>query len=884
MRRLFPLLAALLAFPAPAFSGPTNEEDRRYLEEFAKRPRNINKVKREHLVRVFPLIGLSAVKAEAIHDHTRRVGGVETLDDLLAVPAVDPRDLEVLRRYFYAERDPAPPIPASVTNEGDRRYLAEFAKQSRNINKVRREHLVRVFPLIGLPVRTAEEVYEFTRSREGVGSLEELLALPSVTTQALSVLRVYFHAARDGDTNILAADLDEVFETLAEDAEMSEDDPRRKELEELAVRRLDLNTASPEELARIPWLTPFNIYNIVERRRRQPFRRPEELMSVPGIDAATYRLVAPFVTVRPTTPSDVGDRVEKARRRPPVSGEVSFRSVSSLPPDREHFTKVLAPSAAGFRMVGRLVFLDRYRVGAILERDRGEEELWDLVKYTVSAERLGFVKKAVVGHFRLTAGQGLTLSDRGPSKGLSPTSVRLATTTALKEDLGAYENRWFHGPAVHWGVGRWEGFLFYSFLPQDGTVATNAGMRVITSFDPDGDGMHDTALAKARKDAFVRQAFGGRVAVTWRLPEPARHLKAGLTAYRTVFPYPVLPGDEAYRRFAFRGRSLTAVGLDWDLVWSAVSWFGEVSVPVRSEPVGYVASQHETNLTAALGLYTGVLVQTRGAKSALAFRTYQDRWVRIDAMPFSEYSSAGGETGLYAVHELRIGRRTRFAAYGDVFTSSWRRYEEELPPFGFELAGRVEQRFADRTLLSAQVKTERKLVKWKAAAESNVMTVADYDRRVRVEAELPVMRTAAFRFRTEFARTEVPELRRSYDSVLGFVDLTWRPVFGTTLRCRLVAFDTVYEARIWEFENDIPAYMASLSLLGRGGRFYVLASREVVPRRVALHLKTAVTRHFRRLEEAEIREEDGRLSASEAAERVAGMTRYDVRLQLVSRF
>lgn len=68
------------------------------------------------------------------------------------------------------------------------------------------------------------------------------------------------------------------------------------------VGQVNLNTASAEELQRLPGVGPSRAVAIVEYRERHPFRRVEELMRIRGIGRKTFRRLRPLLTLDgPTT-------------------------------------------------------------------------------------------------------------------------------------------------------------------------------------------------------------------------------------------------------------------------------------------------------------------------------------------------------------------------------------------------------------------------------------------------------------------------------------------------------------------------------------------------------------------------------------------------------
>lgn len=62
---------------------------------------------------------------------------------------------------------------------------------------------------------------------------------------------------------------------------------------------IDLNTASAAELVKLPGIGVSRSRDIIDHRKRRPFRRPSDLMKVRGIGRKIYMRVKPFIRVGP---------------------------------------------------------------------------------------------------------------------------------------------------------------------------------------------------------------------------------------------------------------------------------------------------------------------------------------------------------------------------------------------------------------------------------------------------------------------------------------------------------------------------------------------------------------------------------------------------------
>ena len=71
-------------------------------------------------------------------------------------------------------------------------------------------------------------------------------------------------------------------------------------------RRVDLNTASAEELARLPGIGPAKAQAIIEYRAQEPFAKPEDLIKVKGIGEKLYDRLKDQITVGEQKPVSKG--------------------------------------------------------------------------------------------------------------------------------------------------------------------------------------------------------------------------------------------------------------------------------------------------------------------------------------------------------------------------------------------------------------------------------------------------------------------------------------------------------------------------------------------------------------------------------------------------
>jgi competence protein ComEA len=95
-------------------------------------------------------------------------------------------------------------------------------------------------------------------------------------------------------------------------------------------KKVNINTASPAELAYLPRIGASVAARIVERRKEKPFARPEDLMEVKGVGELLFLTLKPYVSVSGPTTLDSKVRLSSS----PSAGRASSPAPASAPKEK----------------------------------------------------------------------------------------------------------------------------------------------------------------------------------------------------------------------------------------------------------------------------------------------------------------------------------------------------------------------------------------------------------------------------------------------------------------------------------------------------------------------------------------------------------------------
>ena len=698
--------------------------------------------------------------------------------------------------------------------------------------------------------------------------------------------------AQDVPADTTAEDVREaVLENLTDD-EISGDPTELLELlEDLRENPLDINRAQADELAQIPSFSPIVALAIVRYREDNgPFGSIPELRSVEGIDPTTYLEARPYLTIgRPRErtapeaspyPEVPSLAVVRANARVEVLQRVTRRldlgeGYDALPdgladgdPAPTRYTG--SPERIYTRL--RASYRRNLSANVTLEKDPGERFTfdpdigsygYDFASFHLAALRVGRIESLVVGDFVAEFGQGLALwRAAGFGKGRESVRPLVKRGRGLRPYGSTDENQFFRGvgatvavtPALYaTGFGS-RRTLDASFNDVD-TTDVEAPITDATVAGLAADGLHRTPNEIAKKDALGETLFGGGLEYRFE------RATVGVVGYNARFDNPLAPGEQPYERFDFAGTDATTASAYANVFLGDFQLFGEVA---------------QTD-----GVFAGV----GGAEASLGkldavvlARHYPRDFVSLHGYAFGERNGVGqNETGLYLGLTLRPAKTWAVQGYVDQYRFPWVRFGLPRPATGHEALLYVEHKPRRWITLYVQGRTETR----ETSADFDQPTgavlsglVPETRQSLRVQGEYEASRDLRFRTRVEGSRYRENDEPVS-TGALVFQDVRWQFTKSLRLDTRLTYFDTEgFDARLYQFENDLLGVFANTLLFGRGTRTYAMLTFKPGGRFEGLDLRVKL---------AETRFEDRRRISSGLNE-IDGNRVRDLALQVRYRF
>ncbi|WP_439183084.1 helix-hairpin-helix domain-containing protein [Carboxylicivirga taeanensis] len=556
---------------------------------------------------------------------------------------------------------------------------------------------------------------------------------------------------------------------------------------------INLNTATKEELEELFFLTDYQIENILYYRYvNGPLYSIYELQAVDQLDSLTISYMLPFVKVAPA----------EAKVKQYFLGSILARVQSTVQtpagylPKNDSVPAAYLGSKEKWMTRGRLQFGKRAEVGFTLEKDQGEQAFpnhFPAADFTSGFVKINqplkFIDTWMVGDYRLSFGQGLAMwTDMAFSK--SPETAQLRRRAkGIAPYSSVNESSFLRGTAIQMS---WQNFSFAPFVSykkRDASVLSDSLAEERLSALQE-TGYHRTQNELANRYAVNELVYGGSVAFQHHLIQ----VDAGYVSWEV--DHPIEQKEHLKDKYRFSGKQQESAWLSHTLFLNRLLVFGEVT------------AQNQMHY----GIYQG-LTYNAGSDvvMSLAYRKYSRGYTAILSNPFSESSTRGGESGLFASISCKPVSRVELKAFVDVFSYDWLRYNVYKPSDGVEWFAQVDFRINEFHSVYLRYKSTQKEINDTQSQQHYTITNYQKDN---IRAFYAFSPDDKWRFQTQLEHAVYEKQEQTSRGWTAFQDIRYKAGKQLSASLRYIVFDIDdYNSRIYSYEPDvlyaftIPAYL-----------------------------------------------------------------------------
>jgi DNA uptake protein ComE-like DNA-binding protein len=578
--------------------------------------------------------------------------------------------------------------------------------------------------------------------------------------------------------------------TAAEETILLEDNP------------LNLNTASAEELHRIPTISNLIASRIIDRRKRERFTSVDELLEIEGVTPELLSFIRKFV------------RIGRGNRSSEVNASFLSRASTEIE-EREGFINGAYPGSPA-KVLNRFHFsLDETKsslssivsdmeVGVLTEKDPGERSLTNFSTYFTSFSVPLFVTRFIVGDYQMEDAEGLIFWRASAfGKGSDVIAPTRKNGGGIHPYLSSDENSFFRGISASIGLDKWQVQVLYSNKTLNATIDS---LGYISSIDKSG--LFRTE-SEQRKQNSSREILIGCRAVTYLLDG----LKIGGTYYHTRFANPLvldgLNGESA--------SELWMRGMDASFTTRNVDMFSQF------------AFDHANALAAIAGI-------TYEPDAALALtivvRNYPAAFQSVHGNAFGELSGqVQNENGVYVGIRSQPISWLSLSAYYDQFEHPQPTYLLPAPSHGNDFLALAEGKLTEQYEITFRFKRKDS----PSVIDENDSygrlikgTISHIQQNYRITGEFISSPSLSLSSRAEWVNINYSGIQNTEQGVLISQAIKWKIFNPLTIQARLAIFETdSYDSSIYEFEDELPGAYSNPALYGRGMRWYFILRYQI---------------------------------------------------------
>lgn len=639
---------------------------------------------------------------------------------------------------------------------------------------------------------------------------------------------------------------EEYFEQLYSESDVTESEKEDAFaiLSEFSERPLDLNTATREDLERIPFLNAQQIEDIQAYvYQYHGMRTLGELSMIESLDFQRRQLLSYFVYLSPVNDNkpfpSLKEILSKGRHTLLFTFKAPFYQRKG---DINGYLGY--PYKHSFRY--NFHYNDCFQIGLIGAQDAGEPFFsnknkfgYDHYSFYIQLRKLGRIKNLVLGRYKLSFGQGLVINNTLSFGKYAALSTLGRQTNGIRVYSSRSSINYLQGAAATIELAHnLDLTTFLSYRTIDATLTSNGDIKTILN-----TGYHRTAKEMERKDNASQFTTGGNL--NWR----CGRLTLGLTALFTHFDKALSPNTELYyRRYAPSGNDFWNVGINYSYMRKRWSLAGETA----------------TCNGGTLATINNISVQVKSNLSLLAMqRYYRHDYTGLFARSFAEGGKIQNENGLLLGTNWEIKHGLSLVAYTDYSYFSH-------PRFGSHTASHT----WDNVL---NLYYTHKVWSLCVGYKLKLREKDDFNKTALINEITQRGRfTLNYKAKTWVSKTQLDISASHYFSnSIGYMaseNFTWVPNSWLQLTALLGYFHTDdFSSRIYIYERR-PLYSFSFPSFYGIGLHYALFARADLSSNLALILQSSTTSYF------------DRDKISSGLQQINGSTKSDLELQIRWKF
>jgi len=601
------------------------------------------------------------------------------------------------------------------------------------------------------------------------------------------LLIIFFPSIILSQTDSLS--LQQSLEPLLEDVTIdNENESVLDMIEYLSENPIQINTASFNELMRIPFMDFNSATLIVNYRNKSIITSFDQLKNIEGITIDLAEKISPYISFSANQLNSLSKKLTED------SGtlKLSFRTKEQLGIQENAGTLTGKFAGSPWKIYNRLELdkEDKFNIGILTEKDPGEKYFYDFVTAHLQIKNWSFIKSLILGDYQIEFAEGLAIwSKYKISKNNNAVDFSAGSRTGVTPYLSSGEINYLRGTALTIAYFPFSLTAFYSYRYLDASVDSLTNQ--ITSFNTTG--LHRTISELNNKNKITEKIIGSV------LEYSNSSSSIGILFFNSKFSAifnnanPIYPKEKNFNYLSF-GYSIHLPGI-------------------------FFHGENASNLKYISTLCNIEFLIDKNLSLLISYRNYPPEYWNNHSQGFGERSDAQNENGFY----FGLKYNTSFGIfnfYYDQYKLFVASQYYQLPSNNNEFLLSYSAKPFNDTQVDINYTITRK--EYPDIIGNSYGLVLKTTHKFMIDLNYNFSKRIISKTRIEFV--DVTPIGTDQDrGFLLYQDLHFNISKKFSLDSRIIIFQTdTYNSRTYEYENDLAGTLSNPSLYGEGIRWYIL--------------------------------------------------------------